>query len=81
MSFRRDACDMDYPSKHYEKMLMPEEQYSVENDNLNHDLKNKVENPVNFVLMERSYLNGWTNFKNSSKELVDKHFDRLIEET
>lgn len=63
LSFRRDAKDKDYPNKHYEELLMPEERRQ-ENKGTGFVEQNILQKyKTETVLMERSYLNAWRSFQ------------------
>lgn len=74
---RRDACDKDYPNEHYERLLVPEEIY-VHNKDASPEKTAQAKFKTEFVLMEHSYLNAWTNFAKSSTTIVNKYFRELI---
>jgi len=52
LSHRRDAVDNDYPNKFYERYLLNDEHKGCKH----------LQKREQYVLMERSYLNGWTTF-------------------
>ena len=71
LSFRRDACDRDYPHEFYEKLLMPEEQRPTASHNMPQSERHQSQEKQNIVLMERSYLNPWTTFTIQSRAIIE----------
>lgn len=80
LSFRRDAVDRDYPNEFYEKLLMPEEFRPTESTNMSEAEKHELKEKHNMVLMERSYLNSWTNFISKAQQLINSHFPEMIKQ-
>lgn len=69
LSFRRDVKDKDYPNKHYEDLLMPEER-TEGYENVAEFERFLLDNKAKNVLMERTYLNAWKDFSNHSSSMV-----------
>ena len=59
---------------------MPEEMMDRDNERLSDYERHHKFDKTNFVRMERSYLTSWRNFSKHSTEIVEKHFDNLIEQ-
>lgn len=76
-SYRRDACDKDYPNKFYEDLVKPEES-RMDHRDVDPLEKYKQDRKTPYVQMEPSYLNAWTNFSTESGKIIDNHFKRLI---
>ncbi len=56
---------------------MPEEAF-IHNKEISPEMQARAKFKTEFVHMEHSYLNAWTNFARESAEIVTNNFDKLI---
>ena len=59
---------------------MPEEFRSSESTNMSEAEKRMKQEKHNMVLMERAYLNAWTNFLQQSQKIINSHFPDMIKQ-
>ena len=80
LSYRRDAADKDYPSEFYEDYLDPDSKILRMSlcDLKSGERAKLLRDRPKYVLMERSYLNGWTKFAELTKDLIPK-IEKLLE--
>ena len=80
LSYRRDAADGDYPTEFYEKYLDPV--YGMLNSKDARESASHrealLESRPKYVLMERSYLNGWRTFMQHTEDILPK-IELLVE--
>lgn len=58
---------------------MPEEQL-IYNKEASPEMEARARFKTEFVHMEHSYLNAWTNFAKVSSQIVTSHFEKLIQQ-